>query len=85
MQLSPQFYGLNARTKLQEVAPQHLAIVKLIKSRIIRKDALKVLVSVEQIKTISPEIKVSLICHDNICSKSVKLLEEDKVGLIFVP
>lgn len=84
MNTSSKFYGLNTRTKLQEIDSEHLAIVKLVKSRIIQKDAIKILTSVDQINTISPDIKVSLMCHNNICSKSIKLLNDNQVDVIFV-
>lgn len=84
MNISPQHYGLHSRTVLQEVDNNHIAIVKLIKSRIIKKDALKILAMIEQIHEVDTSLNVSLMCHDNICSKSVKLLEENKVGIIFV-
>lgn len=83
MNCTPQYYGLNARTKLKEIDKKHIAIVKLVKSRIIRKDALKLLEVVEKINAAEPELKVSLICTNNICSKSLKLLAEHNIEVIY--
>ncbi len=77
MNTNPKHYQLNSRTLLQEVSPAEIAIVKRIKSRIIRKDAEKIVAMAGQIKAIEPELKVSLICNDNICSKSIALLAEE--------
>ena len=71
-----QTYHLSSRIQLEELTPQHLAIVKRIKSRIIQKDALKIIAIAEQIKAQDPHIKVSLMCNNNICSKSLKVLAE---------
>ncbi|MCU4174799.1 hypothetical protein [Carboxylicivirga sp. N1Y90] len=83
MTISPHHYGLNARTKLEQIDTKHIGIVKLVKSRIIRKDALKVIEMVDKIQTTDSELKVSLICTDNICSKSIKLLAEQDIEVIY--
>lgn len=72
----PKYYTLNPRTKLEAVAEHEIAVVKRIKSRIIRQDALKIVAQVEQIKAVDPTLEVSLICTHNICSKSLQLLDE---------
>ena len=81
MNLSPQHYQLSSRVILEKIAPQHIAIVKRIKSRIIRKDAMKIIETAKSIQAIEPYFKVSLVCNDNICSKSVKLLEENNIAI----
>lgn len=83
MDITPQSYQLHPRTQLKELAPQHIAIVKRIKSRIIRKDAEKIVTMAEQIKVHNPSLKVSLECNDNICSKSILLLKENDIEVIF--
>lgn len=60
----------------------HFGIVKIIKSRIIRKNAIKVIELANIIRGKNPELKVGLICNDNICSKSVKLLNENHIEII---
>lgn len=79
---TPQHYGLSSRITLEELAPNHMAIVKRIKSRIIRKDAEKIITMAQQIKDVAPSTKVSLLCNDNICSKSIKLLDENGVDVM---
>lgn len=79
MKLTPQYYKLNSRTQLEELAPQQIAIVKRIKSRIIRKDAEKIVAMAKQIQEVEPTYQVSLVCNDNICSKSLKLLGENGI------
>ena len=83
MQLSPLYYNLSSRTQLEELGPHHIAIVKRVKSRIIQKDALKILAMVESIKATEPILKVSLLCNDNICSKSLQLLRNNGVEVRF--
>ena len=81
----PKYYNLHSRTKLAAVSGHELAIVKRVKSRIISKDALKIIEQVDQIKSIDPSLIVSLICTPNICSKSLKIFEEKGVKVYFSP
>lgn len=83
MEISPKDYGLSARIKLEQIDSNTIAIVKRVKSRIIQKDALKLIEISESIRKEKPAIKVSLICNDNICSKSVKLLNEHNIEIQF--
>lgn len=76
-------YNLNSRVKLEKTDSKHISIVKLIKSRIIKKDAEKILAQIEQIKKVDKDMKVSLVSTKNICSKSTKLLNESGVEIIF--
>lgn len=82
MNLTTQHYSLSSRTQLQEIGGNHIAIVKLIKSRIIQKDAWKIVEMAEKIRTVEPIYKVSLLCNDNICSKSLKVLAENDIEVI---
>ena len=81
MLLPPKAYGLNSRVILEELGPKHIAIVKKVKSRIIQKDAHKIIEMAEKIRGTNPGVAVSLICNNNICSKSVKLLNENGVNI----
>ncbi len=83
MDTTPSHYGLPSRIKLEVLGEQHLGIVRLVKSRIIRKDAEKIVETARQIKSGNANVKVSLICTRNICSKSIRLLEEEGVGIVF--
>ncbi len=80
--ITPSHYGLNSRVKLEQIADGHIGILKKVKSRIIQKDALKIIEIANMIKEKDPELKVSLVCNDNICSKSVKLLADNDIGVI---
>lgn len=84
MNLSPEHYNINPRTKLEEISDNHIAIVKDIKSRIIRKDALKLVETAKQINTVEPDLKVSLVCNRNICSKSLKELADNNIDVIYL-
>lgn len=79
MNLTPQYYKLTARTTLEELGDKHMGIVKYIKSRIIQKDAWKIVEMAEKIKKVEAGYKVSLMCNDNICSKSLKVLKENNI------
>lgn len=84
MNLSPEYYKINPHTKLEEIADNHIVIIKDINSRIIRKDALKLVETAKQIQTVDPDLKVSLMCNKNICSKSLKMLAENKIEVIYL-
>ncbi len=82
MNTDPKQYHLNSRIKLEELGNNHIGIVKLIKSRIISKDAEKIVESAKQIKSMDPKVKVSLVCTSNICSKSIALLAEEDINVV---
>jgi len=82
-ELSGEVFGLNKRMVIREIGTDHFAIVKKVKSRIIRKDAIALLEKMGQIKAHQPKAKVSLICTKNICSKSLAILSEKDVEVIF--
>ena len=81
MNTDPKQYHLNSRTKLEELGSNHIGIVKMIKSRIIRKDAEKIVEAAKQIQSIDPKVKVSLVCTSNICSKSLALLTNENIDV----
>jgi len=76
-------YGLSSRVKLEIISKNHLGILKQIKSRIIQKDTEKIIEQANAIRTKDSSIKVSLICNNNICSKSLALLNKNNIELIF--
>lgn len=84
MEINPEFYGLSARVQLEVLADNCLAIRKVIKSRIIRKDAEKIAATARKIKSVTPGVEVTLICTTNICSKSVALLNAEGVSIQYV-
>ena len=75
-------YNLPSRVILRAVDKNHIAIVKLIKSRIIQKDAAKIVEIARQIQSVDADMKVSLVCSSAICSKSLTLLKNEGVGVI---
>ena len=84
METNPEFYGLSARVQLEALAYNRIAIRKVIKSRIIRKDADKIAAIARQIKSVTFGVEVTLICTTNICSKSVALLNAEGMNIQYV-
>ena len=82
MELTPDIYKLPARTKLRAIDENHIGIVKLLKSRIIQKDAVRIVEMSKQIKDVHPDLEVSLICTSNICSKSLALLQREGISVV---
>jgi len=82
MELNPVVYNLPARTKLRAIDENHIGIVKLLKSRIIQKDAVRIVEISKQIKDGHPDFEVSLICTSNICYKSLTLLQREGISVI---
>ena len=81
---NPSYYGLSPKVQLKELDNKRIGIYKVIKSRIIQKDALKIVAIATQLKSVAPELEVTLICTRNICSKSVGLLEKEGVKVEFM-
>lgn len=75
-------YNLHSRIQLELISDNHIAIVKRIKSRIIQKDAIKIIEQVNKIREKDNELKISLVCNDNICSKSLVLLKENNIEVV---
>ena len=84
METNPIYYGLSSKVQLKELDNNCVGIYKVIKSRIIQKDALKIVTIATQIKSIAPELEVALISTRNICSKSIALLAKEGVAIEFV-
>lgn len=82
MQSLSEKYGLDKRTLVEYIGPDHIAIVKFVKSRIVVKDAEKIVAVAEKIKAVDAGVKVSLLCSDNICSKSVRMLEDAGIDVL---
>lgn len=84
METTPTYYGLPSKVQLKELDNNCIGIYKVIKSRIVQKDALKIVAIATQIKSVAPELDVTLICTRNICSKSIALLDREGVTIGFV-
>lgn len=78
---NPTYYSLSPRIVLEDLGRNHIGIRKVIKSRIIRKDAEKIIEIARQIKRVTPEMEVTLVCTRNICSKSVELLKSGGIEI----
>ena len=76
-------YGLPRRVKLENLGDNTIGIVKIIKSRIIQKDAKKIIEISNLIKEVDNSIDVVLVCTENICSKSKKVLSDNNIDLVF--
>ena len=74
MNTTPSYYGLPVRTQLEALDENVLGIRKVLKSRIIRKDAERIVEMAAQIKSVTPGVEITLICTRNICSKSVQFV-----------
>lgn len=84
MEIDPLNYGLSTRVKLEDLGDKRLGIRKVIKSRIILKDAKKIAEMGRQIKNVDSNFELSLICTRNICSKSITYLQKENIEIIFV-
>ncbi len=84
MEISPKEFGLSSRIKLAQVNEHHIAIIKNIKSRIIKKDALKLIDIAQKIRTHKSSYKISLMCNRNICSKSIQILDKHNIEIIYI-
>lgn len=82
MEIDPLKYGLSAKVKLQQVDENSIAIVRKIKSRIIQKDAAKIVSQAKLIQSQYPQLRVCLCCTSNICSKSLALLSKEGVEVL---
>ncbi len=83
MKLLTEKYGIPNRIKLEEINSNTIAIVKLIKSRIIQKDAKKIIEIADVIREVNPDKNISLVCTENICSKSKILLSDNDISIVF--
>jgi len=84
METNPAFYGLSAKIQLKELINNRLGIYKVIKSRIILKDATKIVAIAHQIKSRFPKLNIVLVSTRNICSKSIALLDKENIKIEYV-
>jgi hypothetical protein len=80
--IDPKALGLQARTTVEEIDSNTLAIVIKRKSRIIMADGKKILAKVAKIKTARPGINVILKTSTPICSKTLKLFESERLEVL---
>jgi len=80
--LDPKVYGLSSRTELKEIKKNHIAIVKMRKSRIIMKDGVKLLEDIKKIIAVNPKLSVSLLTNAPVCSKTSAFLGNHNIKII---
>lgn len=80
--LDPISLGLPAKTTVEEIDRNTLAIVIKRKSRIIMADGIKILAQVSKIRGAKPEMNVILKTTAPICSKTLQLFDNNELYLI---
>ena len=80
--VDPISLGLPARTTVEAVDRNTLAIVIKRKSRIIMADGIKILAKVTKIKAAKPGMNVILKTTTPICSKTLQLFEKKGLKVI---
>lgn len=75
-------YGLGKNVVLEYIGPNHIAIVKFVRRRLIMSDAEQFITIANQIKEKDSDMKISLLCSDNICSESVKKLSKSGIDVL---
>ncbi len=84
MKISPQQYGLPARTVLEQLDDNTIAIVVNRKSRIIMADGRKIQDKARKITQVQPSLKVALKTTAPVCSKTTTFLEKEGIELILL-
>lgn len=84
MEIDPRIYQLSIRTKLIQLSDTRIGISMVRKSRIIQKDAFKIIDTATAIRQIDPQLEISLVCTHNICSKSILLLDRNAIDIKYV-
>ena len=80
--VDPISLGLPAKTTVEAVDRNTLAIIIKRKSRIIMADGIKILAKVTTIKTAKPGMNVILKTTTPICSKTLQLFEKKELKVI---
>ena len=80
--VDPKSFGLPARTIVEEIDRNTLAIVIHRKSRIIMADGKKIYAKAEKIKRAAPQMKVLLKTTAPVCSKTSQYLKEQGIEII---
>lgn len=80
----PKSFGLTRRTLLENIGFDTMAIVINRKSRIIMADARRIVAHAEKIKQTKPQLKVVLKTAAPVCSKTLRYLAENHIGIIHV-
>ena len=79
--VDPKKFGLSARTVLEQISSNVIAIVMQRKSRIIMADGKKIVKKAKKIQDILPDVIVVLKTCAPVCGKTVVFLESEGVLL----
>jgi len=79
MKLNPKSFGLQARTVLEQIDDNTIAIVVSRKSRIIMADGKKILEKAQKIKQSQAKVAVILKTTAPVCSKTIKFLKSEGI------
>jgi hypothetical protein len=82
MKLSPKKFGLPARTVIEQIDGNTIAIVIDRKSRIIMADGKKIFEKIQKIKKSYPNSNFSLKTIAPLCSKTRSYLESEGIQII---
>jgi len=74
--------GLSARTRIEQIDNETLAILVERKSRIIMADGIKILAKADKIRHARPHLHVVLKTTAPICSKTLQFFEKNGLGVI---
>jgi len=80
--INPKEFYLPARTLLEQMDKQSIAIVVNRKSRIIMADGKKILEKALKIQEVQPSVKIVLKTTAPVCSKTVHFLESENIQVI---
>ena len=83
--IDPKLYELPPRTVLLKRGPGEFILVIHRKSRIIMKDALTILKKAQKIKAKALNALVIVETNAPVCSKSIKFLKDNGIGVETVP
>ena len=75
-------FDLPKRTQLIQINANTIGIIKKRKSRIIMKDGKQILDIAKMIRKVDSGISIVLIIQGPICSKTMKFLSENKIGIL---
>ncbi len=80
--VDPKIYNLPPRTVLLKDSHNNFILFMDRKSRIIMKDAFAILEKAEKIKNIAPDATIALETSAPVCSKSIKLLNNNDINVV---
>jgi len=82
MKLNPKEYGLPARTLIEQIDENTIALVIARKSRIIMADGRKMLDKISKMKKNRPSVAVVLKTTAPVCSKTKNFLEGEGIQIL---